>query len=181
MRKRRHWQVINSRIVYQNPRMTVKEYRVIKPGGQKGVYSVLEKPDSCFIIPLTKKGTIFLIEESRFPIKKTILQLPAGLIEDKKILESARNELFQETGIQANELKKIGQFYIGAGHQTTKVTVVLASQLDLSQIGLGQQEGDEAIMGIKEVKIKDLKKMIQENKIECGISLAALNLFFNQS
>lgn len=178
MKADRNWKIINSKIVYQNPKMTVKEYSVIKPGGKRGIYSVLEKPSSCFIIPLSKNNSIFFIEEYRFPIQKKILQLPAGLIENKNILKSAKKELFQETGIIANKLDKLGKFYIGAGHQTTFVYVILATQLDMTKLGTTSQEDDEAILGIREIKIPKLKKMIKENKIECGITLAALSQFF---
>ncbi len=90
----------------------------------------------------------------------------------------AKKELIEETGIVARKWKKLGGFYVAAGHETTYIYVFLATELNLTGIKTENQENDEAIQGVIKVCQSKLKKMILDGEIECGITLAALNLFF---
>lgn len=174
----RNWKTVKSRVVYQNPWIKVREDSVIRPDGKKGIYGVLDKYPGVFIIALDEDGSVFLVEEYRYPIRKAVWQLPAGVIDGGNILENAKRELKEETGITAKSWKKLGSFYVAPGHETTFITVFLAEKLNISNLKTTMQEGDESILKITKVKIADLKKMIKKNKIVCGLTLAAFNLFF---
>jgi len=54
----------------------------------------------------------------------------------------------------------------------------LATGLNTSNLKTSFQKDNEAILGVAKVKLSKLKKLILEGKIECGITIAALNLFF---
>lgn len=174
----RNWKTVNSKIVYQNPWIKVREDSVVRPDGEKGIYGVLEKFPGVFIIALDKDNSVFLNEEYRYPIKKAFWQLPAGVISGRNIPENAKRELQEETGITARRWKKLGGFYVAPGHETTFINVFLAEDLNIAKIKTAGQEGNESILRTVKIKILDLKKMIKKNRIECGLTLAALNLFF---
>jgi len=115
------WKKINSKIIYKNPWLQLREDLVIRPDGKRGVYSVVERLPVNFVIALDQKECIFFIKEYRYPIKKTILQLPAGVTDkNKDFLSSAKKELLEETGIKAKRWKKLGGFYIGPGHERSE-------------------------------------------------------------
>lgn len=174
----RKWKKISSKIVYKNPWIKIHEDNVIRPNGEKNIYGFLEKPAGNFIIALDKNNFVYLIKEYRYPIQKEILQLPAGTIDSKNIVQQAKKELFEETGIIALKWKKLGSFYVAPGHETTYVNVFLATNLNLSKIKISNQDNNEVILKIIKVNLFKLKKMILDGKIKCGITLAALNLFF---
>jgi len=174
----RYWKKINSCWVYRNSWIKIREDKVIRPDGKKGIYAVLEKPAGSFIIPQDKEGNIYLIREYRYPIQKEVWQLPAGVVDGDIPLERAKKELWEETGIKAKRWEKLGGFYVGPGHETTFIYVFWATGLDFSFLKVDHQKGDEAILEIKKVSLPMLKKMIVNGKIICGITLAALNLFF---
>jgi len=174
----RNWEKIDSKIVYSNPWIKIHEDNVVKPDGQKGIYGYLEKVSGNFIIALDDEHCIYLIREYRYPLKKSILQLPAGVIETDDILQQAKKELWEETGINANEWERLGGFYVGPGHETTYINVFLATDLNLFDLKTSNQEGDELILEINKVPLRDIKKIIVNGEIECGITLAALNIFF---
>ena len=173
------WKKLNSKIVYKNQWLQVREDRVIRPDGKKGIYSVVERPSVNFIIALDKKGAIFFIQEYRYPIKKTILQLPAGSTDkNKTVLASAKKELFQETGLKAKKWEKIGGFYLSPGHENIYANIFLATELMLNQLNELDQDGNEMILKVLKIPTKKVKEFIKSNKIECAITLAALNLYF---
>lgn len=174
----RKWKKINSRIVYRNPWIKVREDAVVRPDGKKGIFGFLEKYPGVFIIALDSDNSVFLNEEYRYPIKKSLLQLPAGVVDGENILKNAKKELREETGITAKKWKRLGGFFVAPGHETTFINVFLATGLDKASLKTSAQEGDESILRVVKIKIPRLKKMIGRNEIECGLTLASLNLFF---
>jgi len=178
--KKRSWQKLGSNIVYKDPWMEIVADDVIKPDGSRGVYAYMKKSDGNFIIAMDGDKNVYLIEEFRYPINKSILQLIAGSHDGQDELESAKKELKEEAGIVAKTWKRLGGFYQGPGHETIYDSIYLATDLDLSGLNTTLQEGNESILRILKVSIEELKKMVKENKINCAMSVAGLNLFFLQ-
>lgn len=175
------WKKINSKLIYKNQWLQLREDAVIRPDGKKGKYSVLERPPVNFIIALDKDGSIFFIREYRYPIKKTILQLPAGTTNKKESsLISAKRELFEEVGLKAKNWDRIGKFYIGPGHESIYANVFLATNLDLARVSTSKNGGNELILKVIKMPVVKIKQLIISDKIECGITLAALNIFLQK-
>ena len=174
----RKWEKINSKIIYENSWFKIYEDDVIKPDGKKGIYGFLERPLCNFIIAMDNNDCVYLINEFRYPLQKNILQLPAGGIDNRDIIEQAKKELFEETGIIATKWERLGGFYVAPGHETSYINVFLAQDLDISKLKTSWQENDEAILEIIKVTLPELRDMLVAGKIECGITIAALNLFF---
>jgi 8-oxo-dGTP pyrophosphatase MutT (NUDIX family) len=178
----RKWKRIKRKLVYQTPWLKLWEDNVIRPDGKKGTYGYLDKPVGVFIIAYSEKNkSILLLKQHRYPIQKTIYEIPAGVTKSDNFLSDAKRELREETGLTAKKWQRLGSFFVAPGHESSKVEVFLASKLSMNSKTHRGQEGDEAIQKIIEVKVKDLPKMILQGKIECGITLASLNLFSSRS
>lgn len=120
----------------------------------------------------------FVIEEYRYPIKKSVLQLPMGSIEDGEIpSKNAINELKEETGIVGEKVKELGKIYPLVGKSNIYTHVFLVENLNIDNLAINQ-EGNESILKIKKFSLSEVKEMIRNNKIESGETLAALNLLF---
>jgi 8-oxo-dGTP pyrophosphatase MutT (NUDIX family) len=174
----RNWKKLNSKIVYSNPWIKVREDAVLMPNGKESIYGYLEKNQGCFVIALDNEENIYLVRQFRYPLQKVTLELPAGTVEAEDMIERAKAELLEETGIEAKKWKRLGGFYTAPGHETSYTNVFLATDLDLSKLSTKGQEDDEAIDDVVKVSLPELKKMIADGKMECGISIASLNLFF---
>lgn len=174
---------IASREIYKNKWLSLREDTVLFPNGKQGIYSVVERPPVNFIIASNENKKITFIYEYRYPINKTILQLPAGTVEPtESTLESAKRELLQETNTKADNWLNLGHFFIGPGHETVRANIWLATsltkQINSTPNNLG--ESNEAILQTKDLSLNTIKEKINSNKIECGITLAALNLYLSQ-
>lgn len=174
----REWKKINSKLIYSNPWIKIHEDSVFRPDGKEGIYAFLEKQAANFIIAQDENNFVYLIKEYRYPLQKNILQLPAGVIDNENIIEQAQKELREETGISAKKWEKLGGFYVAPGHETTYINVFLATELNLADIKTDNQENNESIQEVIKISVPELQQMILDEKIECGITLAALNLFF---
>ncbi|PIS40542.1 MAG: hypothetical protein COT26_02735 [Candidatus Kerfeldbacteria bacterium CG08_land_8_20_14_0_20_43_14] len=171
------WRTLKSRLVYRNSWIKIRENQVIRPDGKPGIYSYLEKPPGAFVIAY-EDNAIYLLKQFRYVLKKAIYELPAGVVKGKNYLANAKRELLEETSIKAKTWKLLGTFNVAPGHETTRAYAFLATDLDTSNIRIAQ-EGDESIIAVEKVKIPTLRKRMTKSQIVCGISLAALNLFFN--
>lgn len=175
----RTWEKLESKVIYENEWIKLIEDKVIKPDGQEGVYAYLCRRPGVNVIAYDEKDdSVYFIEEYRYPIKKTIIDFHGGSIESDNILDNAKRELYEETGIKANNLINLGKYFQAAGHETVETYFVLATDLDISEMGLNKQEDNESIERILKINVNQIKKMITEGQFESGIAMTALNLFF---
>ncbi len=172
------WKQIDTKEVYKNPWMSVSEDRVIRPDGSEGIYGVIKKPEGCRVIALDDEQNIILIRISRYPIHKTVIETPAGkLKEGKTALQTAKEELYEETHMKARYWKLIGKTYWATGLANNYDNVFLATGLYGNE-DIDKQDGDEGINDVFRVPVSEVKKMIISGEIECGITLASLSIFF---
>lgn len=57
---------LDSKIVYQNKWMSVREDRILRPSGAEGIYGVVYKPDFVAILPIDN-GVIHLVHQFLIP------------------------------------------------------------------------------------------------------------------
>src|SRR5690349_3930080 len=61
------WKTKESRTVYKNPWISVREDQVVRPDGQDGIYGVVEfKNWAIGIVPVTENGDTFLVGQHRY-------------------------------------------------------------------------------------------------------------------
>lgn len=178
MKKNRSWKKLSSRVAYENKWMELIEDEVKTPEGQDSIYGYLKKGNGNFIIPMDDEGNIYLIEEYRYPIGCSVIQLVAGCHDDDEELLSAKKELYQETGLKAAKWERLGAFYQAPGFCTVCDPIYLATDLDTTELKTTSQEGDESILRIIKASVTEVKSMLRDGKINCAMSAAGLNLLF---
>ncbi|EHC6479364.1 NUDIX hydrolase, partial [Listeria monocytogenes] len=69
------------------------------PNGEKSKREIVKHPGAVAIIPFSEDGGMYLVEQYRKPLEKTIIEIPAGKMESgEDPLVTARRELEEETG-----------------------------------------------------------------------------------
>ena len=172
------WTQLKSTIRYKNPWISIQEDQVIQPGGEKSIYAFLQKSPGVFIVAFNGRG-IFLLRQYRYAIRRAIYEIPAGVIQGTDHLSNAKRELFEETGIRAQTWKRLGRYFTAPGHEQTENYAYLATDLDTRTVTKARQEGDESFQAITCVSFPRLRQMLRNGEVQCGITLAALSLFFN--
>lgn len=61
------YKTIDSKIVYENPWIRVREDKIIRPDGKEGIYGVMESNDSVMAVVLNDKKEIYLINAYSYP------------------------------------------------------------------------------------------------------------------
>lgn len=178
--KKREWHTRETKQLFKNDFVTLLEDDVVQPDGKPGKYAYFEQIPGVNIIALDKKDNIYFLRQYRYVVKKELMQLPGGGIQEgENPLKVAKNELKEETGITAKNWKKLGKFYVAPSLEKTWLEVYLATDLDVSDMGHIHQEGNESILEVTKFSLEQVKEMMMRGEIEDGLTLAALGLFFN--
>jgi len=166
------WKTISSKIVHKNPWWRVSRDEFQMPSGKKGNYFMLETRGSSFIVAV-KEGKILLERQYRYryPLGNFVIEVPGGqLKEGSAARAAAREELEEELGYRAKQLKKIGAFVPFIGVSNEKCTVFLATELAF----VGTKREETEVMNTLEIDIATVYEMIESGKINDGMSIAAL-------
>lgn len=169
-----NWKIVNTKKVYKNPHFKIIEQAVIRPDGTDAIYyTLVRKSDFSIIIPLTEQNETYLVGQYRIASQKFSWEFPMGGVDGKEPLDTAKQELIEETGLTAKSWKKLGSFYVANGHTSQKANIFLAH--DLTQ-GDPQPEAGE-FLEIKKVPIKQIGLMIKQEEITDGPTIFAYQAY----
>ena len=103
------YQVISTRDVYHNRWIRVREDKVIHPGGQEGVFGVVEMKAGSSVLALTENDEVYLVSEYKYGIGRDSVELMSGGLEEAETpIEAAKRELKEELGLEATEWIELG-------------------------------------------------------------------------
>jgi 8-oxo-dGTP pyrophosphatase MutT (NUDIX family) len=171
---------LDTREVYANPWMRLREDRIQRSNGQPGIYGVVDKDDAAIIIPLDfddgNEGRVWLVEQFRYTIQQRCLELPQGGWEMGGIdpEELARGELQEELGLDATNMTYLGTLWIAYGFANQKQHVFLATGLTPAK---GQPDPEEHDLVVHTVTIREFEQMMLDGVIRDNCTLSAWGLY----
>jgi 8-oxo-dGDP phosphatase len=165
-------QKLNSRQVYANPWMTVREDAIRLDDGTEGIYGVVDKPTAAVVIP-RDGDRLHLVEQFRYPVGQRRWEFPMGTAPDRAHIhpaELAARELAEETGLIAGRMELLGDLDIAPGMSSQREHVYLAT--DLRQ-GPTRREHSEQDMRTRWFSISEFEAMARRSELVDAQSLAA--------
>jgi 8-oxo-dGTP pyrophosphatase MutT (NUDIX family) len=167
---------LSSREVYRNKWMSVREDETELPDGSHGIYGVVDKPDFALIIPRERDGSLWLVEQYRYPVGRRALEFPQGSWTNPGAgspAELAAAELREETGLRADELHHLGHLCTAYGFCSQGYDVWLATGL---HEGDHAREATEQDMRQLRVPREEFERLIRAGEVIDGATLAAYSL-----
>jgi 8-oxo-dGTP pyrophosphatase MutT (NUDIX family) len=168
-----HIQRTDSREVYRNPWMTLREDAIRRPDGTAGIYGVIDKPTYALVVARTDDGRYRLVEQFRYPIGMRRWEFPQGTAPDMAELEPAElaaRELREETGLTAATMTPLGVLDVAPGMSSQRGRVFLATDLTEGEPELEHEEQDLRSAWFDRAQIES---MIRAGEITDAQSLAA--------
>ena len=170
---------LDSRVVYADPWIRLRQDRIERRDGSHGTYTVVEKPDFALVVP-AENGGFHLVEEYRYPIQRRSWSFPQGGFPAGTTgtpQELARLELRQETGFRARELTRLGFLHSSHGSTNQGCHLFLATGLEP---GRPDREHEEQDMRQQWVTRDQFEQMIGRGAITDDSTLAAYTLLLLQ-
>jgi ADP-ribose pyrophosphatase len=164
---------LHTEIFYQGRVFSVQHILISLPDGTQKTYDLVGHNGSVTLVPIGDRGEIYFVRQYRIGAGKSLLELPAGVLEEGEDPASgAAREVREEIGMAARQLVKIGEFYMTPGYSDEFLTIFLATGLYPSPL---QADADEFL----ELEIIPASKafvMAETGEIADGKTLAALLL-----
>lgn len=163
----------DSREVYSNRWMRVREDSVEFPNGARGIYGVVEKPDFVAIVPIDTEKPIHLVQQHRYPVGGRYWEVPQGSWEEKPDSDPeavAMAELREETGLRAGNLVRVGHLFQAYGYSNQGYHLYVASDLEHGQAEREETESDMVSRGFT---VAQVRHMIGNGEIKDATTIAA--------
>jgi len=166
-------ELVQSKTIYRGKVFDVRQDQVRLPNGKVMQLDIVDHPTAVVLVPVDTHGNIYLIRQYRHSTGDEILELPAGVTEANEQVEaSARRELREEIGMQANAMRLIGEFFIAPGYTTEYLYIYLATDLTPAPL-----PGDEdEFIEVLPTPISETFAMVKNGQIRDAKTLAALLL-----
>ncbi len=167
-------QTIESKIVYENKWMSVREDKILRTNGHEGIYGVVEKNDFA-VIAAIQDQQIYMVQQYRYPVEARFWELPQGSWEKSDILplELAKAELREETGIIANSMQHVGHLYLAYGYSNQGYDIFYATDLQTTMTALDPEEVD---LIARPFSLREVEKMIISGEIKDASTVAVFGL-----
>ncbi|MBP3951083.1 NUDIX domain-containing protein [Halalkalibacter suaedae] len=141
------------------------------PNGKTSTREIVTHPGAVAVVPITKEGKIVLVRQYRKALKKVIVEIPAGKLDENEEPEkAAKRELEEETGYLAKELKFLASFYTSPGFADEIIYLYAADKLEK---GYANTDEDE-FLDVLEVTIEEAEVMVKEELIHDAKTMYAI-------
>lgn len=170
--KENPWKTLRTELKYDNPWIRVEESQVITPRGNEGIYGkVSVKNQAVGIIPIDQYGNTWLVGQYRYTLDEYSWEIPeGGSPPGEKILETAKRELREETGLSATKWDLILRMHLSNSITDEEAFIFLAE--DLTEGPTDFDDTEE--LKIRKVPFSQALQMVLDNQINDAMSVAGI-------
>ena len=165
---------VTGRKLLETERFSVETLRQETRSGQTRERPVIRHPGAVAILPMLADDRICLIRNHRIAVGQPLVELPAGTLERGEEPEcTARRELIEETGFQAEKIAHLHSFFMSPGILDERMHVFVAE--GLKPVGHRREETEQIENLI--VSWEDALEMVRRGEIQDAKSLVGLLLY----
>ena len=164
---------IETQRIYQGRIVGLRVDTVRLLDGRVTTREVVETRNAGAIVPVDAQGDVVLVRQYRNPPEQTLLEVPAGGLDEAEEVEAcAQRELAEETGYTASHMEPLASFFMSPGFCTEEMHAFLAIGLTAGQ---PHPDADESIEVVA-VPLAAIPQMIQRGEIRDAKSIVSLLL-----
>ncbi len=152
---------IESHRVFDGELLKVRKDKVRLPNGHESTREYIVHPGAVVVIPLLDDGRLVFERQFRYPLRRVVLELPAGKIDPgEDILTTGQRELLEETGYVAHEWRYLGVMHPCVGYSDERIEIFLARGL--------RQEGAQSLDHNEFIELVELSQDEAAEAVRAG-------------
>ena len=137
---------VSTKLVYENPWITVREDAVIRPDGNPGIFGTVDIGVGASVLAIDRHNQVHLIREWKYPLNRYTLEVISGGVDGEESLEEcARRELAEEAGLTGGVLTDLGWMETITTIVKAPVRLFLAIDVELGASNPGADEFLEVV------------------------------------
>lgn len=166
------WKTLSSAVTYDNNWLTIRHEEVITPAGTPGIYGVVSfKNKAVGVIPIDNAGNTYLVGQYRYPLNEYSWEIPEGGAPlGVDLLEAARRELREETGLEAARWTQIARIHTSNSATDEEGFLYVAEELTQGDTA---PEETEALQ-IRRLPLAEAVQMVMTGQITDALSVSGL-------
>jgi len=167
-----HEEMLDSTQVFKGKLLDVRCDRVKLPDGNESVREYVVHPGAVVIIAVQDNGEFLFERQHRYPLRRAILELPAGKIDPgEAILNTAIRELLEETGHSASDWRYLGVMNTCVGYSDERIEIFLARGLCRES---EQQLDHGEFLDVLSLSLSDALESVRSGEITDAKTITAL-------
>ena len=157
------------RVIYRGLKIDLALQPILLADGTRADREVIIHRGAVALVPMIDAQHVCLVENHRYLVGKTLLEVPAGTMDEGESPEqTAARELQEETGYQATTIRRLRDWYVSPGVMTERMYLFLCEDLELGPPHLELDEQlktvivpwVEALAMVDDGRIEDAKTML---------------------
>jgi ADP-ribose pyrophosphatase len=162
---------VDSRRIYDGKILGVRVDTVSLRNGGTSQREIIEHGNSVAMVPVDDEERVLLVRQYRKAPEKSLLEVPAGGLEDgESPEEGALRELQEEVGVTAGKMQLMAGFWLTPGFCTEYMHAYMATDLMPSVLAPDDDENIEVVR----VPLAQIPEIIRSGEIQDAKSIAAL-------
>jgi len=160
---------LGSEEVFKGKLLHVMRDTVRLPDGNTATREYIDHPGAVMIVPRFPDGRLLFERQYRYPLARVFIEFPAGKIDaGEEPLSTARRELLEETGFEAERWSYLATLHPLITYSTERIEIYVAEEL--THVGAQLDAGefvetftaplDDALAWLDRGEITDVKTML---------------------
>ena len=172
------WPVAGSAVLARGAIVTLRQDDVQLPDGDLVTREVVEHPGAVAIVAMDPADRVLMIRQYRHPVRAMLWELPAGLrdVAGEPPLETARRELLEEVGYQAEDWHVLADYMSSPGISTERVRIYLARNLAVVPAGPHEyvRQHEEAYLTVAWMPLEEAAQAILAGHLHNGVTIVGI-------
>jgi ADP-ribose pyrophosphatase len=153
---------LSSEQVFQGGFLDVRRDIVRLPSGDTAWREYIVHPGAVAVVPVLDDGRVVLVRQYRLPLRRVMLEFPAGKIDPGESTRTcALRELAEETGYRASEVARACDMHNAAAYSNEHIELWFAR---------GLAPGDQALdhgehIDVVEMSLEELEALAQRGEL----------------
>ena len=162
---------VRENLLYSGRIISLYNDEVELDNGNHAMREVVTHPGGSSILAINDKDEVYFVRQYRYPMRDFILELPAGKRDNgEDPFETAKRELHEETGMEADTWIPLGSSLSSPGCFTERLYLYAAK--DLHAVGQHLDEGE--YLGVFTIPYEKALEMVKNGELDDAKTQLAL-------